>query len=352
MFLDRLDIERLVAPVSVAAACGNNLRISGDADAYFRLKDARSLARSSERNLSPGEPFRLSPLWGEVRSGALALLAESQDLELLAWLCEAEVRLSGFRGLADAFLLTAQLVSARFEELHSIDGEDLSDKVAPFAGLNGVSGEGTLIQPLRLVPLVPGLPFFEASLWDHQISLRPGEEERRQALRDAAHEAGSTAMRAHLEDVSACLSAYRALTEAFEASCGADAPASSAVRAVLEEARQAVQAIAGLDDVAPGAGEAAPMPGADTTAAVAPAAAVGVGAIRSREEAFQRLTEVADYFRRAEPQSPLSMAIETVVARGRMNFTELLAELVSDEHARRSILVTAGIRAAQNEERF
>lgn len=70
--------------------------------------------------------------------------------------------------------------------------------------------------------------------------------------------------------------------------------------------------------------------------------------IGSREEAFELLLAVARYFRRTEPHSPISMAIETMVRRGRMDFSELLAELLPEQQARNAVLTAAGIQPKSN----
>jgi type VI secretion system protein ImpA len=344
------NVQELAEPISEAMPTGEDVRSGARVDLYYRLKDARSAARAEERNIDPGEAFRLSPAWSDVRSIATEILQSiSKDIEVLCWLCEAELRLEGFRGLKRCFELGSRLVAEHFPALHSIDGDGIEDKVSPFAGLNGVGGEGTLIQPLRLSPLVPDASFFRHTLWDYQTGQRPGEAERLKTLQDEVHAVGPAAMRAHLDAVTGCLSAFAELTAALDAACGPEAPASSNIRAVLEEVRLAILNLSGLrpDEAAgdtivaaAGATSIAPVP----VDGAAPGAAVRPGPIRTREEAFERLTEVARYFRAAEPQSPMADAIETVVARGRLDFSKLLAELVEDEHTRRNILIAAGIR--------
>jgi type VI secretion system protein ImpA len=340
-----LDIELLSAPISSVSPAGEDIRMGSKVELYYRLKDARSLARNEERSQAPGEPFRLSPAWGDVRSLAIELLeGTTSDIEILAWLAEAELRLNGFAGLAQVFDLGTALVEDRFDALHSIDGDTLADKVAPLSGLNGVGGEGTLIQPIRLSPVIPERGFFQSSLWDFQLAQRSGEEARRKELKDAAIEAGPAAMRRHLEAITRALQSFNALTAALDTRCGPEAPASSAIRSVLDEARLAVINLGGLErEVATESGVADKVPEA-AEAAGTPAQAQGAGPIRSREDAFDRLLDVADYFRRTEPQSPVAGALDTIVARGRMDFTALLAELVQDEQTRRNILISAGIR--------
>lgn len=358
MIVSSLQSDRLLTPIAEASPAGANIRLSaGTKDLYYQLKDARSAARSEERNLAPGEPIRLSASWSEVRRLALeALETVTKDVEILAWLAEAELRLNGFAGLRDVFRASAALVHEHWDELFSIDGEGDEDKVAPFAGLNGVSGEGALIQPLRLTPLVPDAVFFSLSLWDFQTSQRPGEEKRRQALRDAVSAAGPSAMQAYLGAATECLEAFGALTAAFDARCGEHAPPSSNIRGVLEEVRLAIFNLTGLSDGAVRlrvVEKAAPNEAAATRTHAGgnaadlpsePAAPPPPREIETREEAFNLLLKVAEYFRRTEPHSPISLAIETLVTRGRMDFVSLLTELLPDPSARKAVLMSAGIQ--------
>lgn len=345
-----IDVDRLLVPISADFPTGHDLRGGADAGFYFKLKDLRSTARADERVIEPGQPFRLSPAWAEVRTLAIdALETKTKDLEILTWLAEAELRLNGFAALGSAFALIGRLVEECFESLHSIDSDSIADKVAPIAGLNGMNGEGALIQPIRLSPLVPGRGFFNCNLWDFQLGQRPTESDHRKVLSDAVAEAGRPAMRAHLADVEKCIAAFREMTAAFDARCGADAPASSTIQRVLDEVRLAIINIAGLEHEVE-VSDNPDLPGEINEMASEGVSAVSArhGPIRSREEALNRLIEVADYFRRSEPQSPLSAALDTAVSRGRMDFTELLSELVQDEHVRRGILISAGIRPNQN----
>jgi type VI secretion system protein ImpA len=57
------------------------------------------------------------------------------------------------------------------------------------------------------------------------------------------------------------------------------------------------------------------------------------------------LGEIAEYFRKTEPQSPLAYTIDDAIRRGRMSWPDLLAELVNDDTTRRAILVSLGIKA-------
>ena len=72
--------------------------------------------------------------------------------------------------------------------------------------------------------------------------------------------------------------------------------------------------------------------------------AVSPGQLASREDALRALGEIANFFRRSEPHSPLSYTLDEAVRRGRMTWPELLAEVVADTDTRNTILNTLGIR--------
>ena len=68
------------------------------------------------------------------------------------------------------------------------------------------------------------------------------------------------------------------------------------------------------------------------------------GRITSREDAFRVLEEAADFFSRTEPHSPLASTLREAVRRGRLTWSELLAEIVPDLDSRAAILSSLGIR--------
>ncbi|MER0237080.1 type VI secretion system protein TssA [Fulvimarina sp. MAC8] len=334
-----------------AAIGGSNPRTAADVrPLYFQLKDARQAARSDERSVVPGEFLSLSPKWREVSTCARQILDNhGKDIEVLAWLCEAQLRLNGFEGLRFVFSEMAGLFETAFDALHSIGDGDLEDKVAPLAGLNGVGSEGTLIQAIRLVPLVPGGNFAQNSLWDYQLSQRESEQALKERLQDAVEEAGTAAMVRQHEAVLGCIKAFDDVTKALDAACGTEAPPSRNIRTVLEEAAAAIRMLAGVSGDVHGEEEPVSEPGGTEPGVESqPPAAVSVRTgkldISSREEAFEALEAIARYFRKSEPHSPMAASIDTLVRRGRMDFADLLTELLPDPETRRRILVAAGIQ--------
>ena len=125
-------------------------------------------------------------------------------------------------------------------------------------------------------------------------------------------------------------------------------PSTSRVRdlllAMADTARRFAPAVAA--DAGPGAADSAP---ATASAAVAPpgpapgmlpAVAAGMG----REDALRQLGEIAAWFKRNEPNSPLAYTLDEAVRRGRLSWPDLVAELLPDVGARNALLVSVGIR--------
>ncbi|WP_454816809.1 type VI secretion system protein TssA [Labrys neptuniae] len=348
-----MDLREIISPLGQDSPCGENIRVTPKyQEKYYRIKDARNAARSVERSASPNENIRLTPAWHEVNELGLQILSSnSKDIEILAWLAEAQLRLRGFEGLRDSFAAMMSLLDNYWEQLHSIGDDDIEERLAPLAGLNGVNSEGSLIQAIRLASLVPNGSFAQHSLWDYQLAQRAGETERRDLLHEAATEAGITAMAAHLAVVNDCIASFAKLAAVLTERCGDRAPPSSNTRNVLQEVAAAIRDLTGLGGEE---GDTAPVSTAEIQAASVGDAAPALAAPRSlapgsvigsREEAFEILLAVARHFRRTEPHSPISLAIETLVRRGRMDFSELLAELLPEAQTRNAVLTAAGIQA-------
>nr|WP_117190277.1 type VI secretion system protein TssA [Rhizobium terrae] len=352
-----MNFRQIADPFEKDQPCGENIRNNTILrEIYYRIKDARSAARTAERGIVPGETIGLSPAWQDVNNLGLQILSsKSKDIEVLAWLAEAQLRLRGFEGLRDVYEGAASLLDNYFDSLHSIGDDDFEERFAPLAGLNGVGGEGTIIQAIRLTSLIPGGKFAQFSLWDFQLSQRAGEGDRREALQQAATEAGVAQMSGHLKVLTECIAAFDRLVAILDARCGDQAPPSSNTRSVLQEAASAIRVLAGIEAAVP-ASELPPPHKPDLHPANANEAEtealrprpVTAETIRSREEAFELLATVARYFRRTEPHSPISMSIETLVRRGRMDFSELLAELLPEQQMRNAVLTAAGIQPSSD----
>lgn len=328
---------------------------------YHAIRDARSAARAEDRSLEnqmvpdgsdrPADEIQQpSARWGDVRRLTVdALTNQTKDIELFAWLAESVVRVDGIAALGEVLRALDTLVGEHFEALHSSYDDTLADKVIPLSGLNGSpESDGTLIRPMRLLSLAPNEIYGRLSLWGLERARKSKDPTHMAAFQQAFASVDGAAFVAQRDAVASCLASVEGLDRKLTDKCGADAPSFSRVKDVLGDIRSAYVELAAFVKLPAGATaegvvEAAVAPAAN--GAAAPAAAVS-GEIADREQAFRTLLRVAEFFRRTEPHSSLSFAIETLVRRGRMDFMELIGELLPDENQRRDMLTRAGIRPA------
>lgn len=371
---DRFAVEALLAPLADdAGGVGADVRDGGPAAGlYFTIKDARAEARADERAaLSSGDP-EADPLaagrraWETVAAGAAELLGEAtKDLQVAAWLTEAWLRTGGLPGLAAGLDLLAGLVERYWDEgLYPREDEDgIESRVAPLFGLFGSSDQGTLLQPIKLLPL--------SDRADPPVALWTIETVRAQGTRhedpDMAEELAAR-KRQQVADMEGEIGRASPDFAAGAARATADALAAidrlmAAVDARAPFGRFGSQVARPLEDIAtllrvhgPAAADApedAPegaaddgVDGADAAADAtdgAPARNKSARAPMDRARALETLLEVAAFFDRNEPQSLVGESLRNVVRRAGLSVDELLAELLPDGQQRALFLLRAGI---------
>jgi type VI secretion system protein ImpA len=228
----------------------------------------------------------------------------------------------------------------------------------PIDGLSGSAADGTIMQPLRRLPMFrradgTGLSVYLWEQAEHAAGLPDDKREARYAAGTpdlATLEAEARLDKAYLtgtwRDATAALEAWRELGRIVDTRFGAEAPSLRKVTSLLEQLLGIVTRLGGeptADHTADAAvtGDAA---GAGRTGA---ARGVGSGALSSRDDALRELDRIADYFRRSEPHSPLAYTLEEAVRRGRMSLAELLAEVLPDVAMRNEMLRRLGMRAEE-----
>ena len=356
------DLEALLAPIPGDAPQGIDIREDFSATSpYNRLRDARSEARDAERGQDSAaadqEVRDPAPFWRTVREVALKTLTEtSKDLEVAAWLTEALVRSNGLAGLTAGAKVMGGLAERYWDGLYPLPDEDgMETRVSPVTGLNGRDGNGSLMQPLyKLVLFVRRQDDTPVAFYQYQQAekLSTTAADRRTAfetLEKDARAADSRMYAALLADAWAARDAWQAMATVMDAKAGADGPSTTAVRDLLSGIVEVAKRFAPADAVAAvgaGDGEAAAGEAADAGAVSASAAgpAISPGQMASREDALRVLGEIANFFRRTEPHSPISYTLDEAVRRGRLTWPELLQEVVADINTRNGILNMLGIR--------
>ena len=354
-----IDIDELLQPIAGDQPQGADIREdSSPTSLYYQVKDARNTARAAERAslFDPEEAANVLNAWRPILDlGPTILREHSKDLEVACWLIEALIRFHDFPGLRDGFSLAKGLVEQYWDGLYPEPDEDgIETKVAPLAGLNGDTGEGTLLAPMRNALITTESSTGAFSYWQYQQArdaAKIADADKRKekedtlgfnlaAIETAVAEAAPDFYINLVEDLEQAVADFKAMNDILRGHCKHDAPPFSLVLETLEEIMRAVRFLA-KDKLAAAAPEESSVAEQATEGAPSTVAAAGAvvsagtaGPIASREDALRRLEEVARYFRQAEPHTPLVTGIERLVRWGRMPMNELILELVPDPTAR------------------
>jgi type VI secretion system protein ImpA len=338
-----IDLKALLAPIAGGDPAGIDLRYLGE---YDRIQEARQEDDPSlpqgiwQRQLKRAD-------WDEVAGLCVeALCRRSKDLQIAAWLVEATAQRHGVSGLAPGFTLLDRLCEGYWPDLFpAIDDGEMAARLAPLDWLNA-----------RLPTLLHQLPISRASgtnvashSWADYHNAERHEIARQRDPKAAAkaEAAGRVTLQSFLDSVartpnsfylplhaelSAGAAALADLAGRLDELCGRQAPNLAGIRDAIDELESWVRTILIERNALPDEPAEAP-PGPDGTMAaleidsdeiVAPEAE---GPIRSRDEAYRRLGEVAEYLFRTEPHSPTPYLVQRAVAWGRMPLHELLPEL-------------------------
>lgn len=354
-----LDFDSLLQPISDESPSGVELKEDSAGSAvYYQVKDARDAASSAERELvnyamySDEEkedfPSPSPPDWRTVLKLATdAISQNSKDLWVSAWATEALCRLHGFAGLRDGFRLTRELAERFWDGIHPApDEEGYLTTVAQLTGLNGDDSEGALIGPIEQIPLTDDTSYGRLTSAQYLDAADNKGDIPLQAFDKAALETSTEFFQELLDDVTHAQEEFASLTNVLDEKCGEGpdgyptAPPSSQIRSALQDCLDRVKSIArdrlGSDEEGEEGEESSGM--VEVEGGV-PAAKKAM----TREDAFRLLLQVAEYFRKTEPHSPVSYSLEQAVRWGRMSLPDLLGELIRDSSAREEFFRRAGI---------
>jgi type VI secretion system ImpA family protein len=331
-----LDLDLLLQPIPGEAPAGPSLR-------YDPVFDALRELRREDDALAPRGVWRsrlkLADWPAVIAQTQSALATRSKDLQLAAWLAEALAVRHGLAGTTAGLALLAGLAGRYWPLLWPAAGEDAEEdaRLTVLEWLDGKLAERLMLQPMAEAGEPPPSWHDQASLQRRRAGTqgRPTAEdgERQAALTKAiARTPDATYLRmlAELRQAAAGLAALLATlrqagTEsppAFAQLRATFATMEAFLRSELTGRRLPIDqpAPAVVAMVEPPAGEAPPSP------ALPPG-----GAIASRDAAYQRLEEVAQYLEALEPHSPVPALLRRAIGWGRMQLPELLAELMKEE---------------------
>lgn len=337
----KIAIDTLLQPISPEAPGGEDLSFSTEFDS---IQEAR---REEDASLDQGDWVRdiKEADWTKViTQTADVLRTRSKDLRVAGWLAEAMGRSDGFAGLSDGLAFVDQLIEKFWDHLYPRpDGDDYEERTGSLAWL---------IQ--RAEAIIRGLPLSKAPAgafsWAAHESARALQAQMDRNPDDAdvlaADNLTLTTFRGacgatpkpFYENLYAEFNKLRESAKSFEraidARLGANGPSFSPLREALDDVGTLVERLArdaGVLAAAKGkTTEAPPVDEGDYDDGIV---ATQSGPIRTRAQALRQLRQVAEFFRRTEPHSPVAYLADKAAGWGEIPLHQWLKQVIKDTGA-------------------
>ncbi|MDO9238193.1 MAG: type VI secretion system protein TssA [Aquabacterium sp.] len=342
-----MESEALLAPISTFSPCGDDMSFSRDFDQIAEMR------REDDPTLDQGEWVTALKVadWSGVTQTCTSLLStRTKDLRLAMWLTEAWSMTNGYTGLGQGLHLCAELCSRYWLTLHpQADGDDQEERIGNIGWV--LQRVVSLASTLPVTQGREGAPFNLRDLAGARhlqtLTERSSDELARQATDKITLDQFNRALRATPADkLLATLEAARQSLQylvtwqhIIDGHLGANGPGfvqakealSKAVFEIERLAREvgALHAQSKVNDAAHHSPDAL----SDSASTDHDTNTQATGPIRNRVQALQQLREVAGYFRRTEPHSPVAYLAEKAAKWGDMPLHEWLRKVVKDQGA-------------------
>lgn len=361
-----IDLQALLKPISPDNPSGEYMRYSG-------VYDEINEARRADDTLAQGEwqhELKVAEYRKVIDIGVATLQNDSKDLQIAALVSEALTREHGFEGLRDALRLLSGLQLNFWDTLHPEIYE--GDMEGRSNAISLVDSEGGLA--IQKAPITPeGYSYFDYldskkyDLPDNIDQLSTEEADKLRKLEADAIRLGKVtadkwnaditkSRRAFYEEldvvISECFEALKELNLAIEKLFDINqAPSTRVLKKALDDIKLQTDKILEVkreeepDEVE---GEDEGAEGAATGSG--PGGSATSGAIQSRADALKRLSELAAFFRKTEPHSPVSYLVTRAVKWGNMPLENWLKDVIKDEAILFSLRQTLGFNTGVDDE--
>jgi len=323
-----LNLEELLAPISAAQPCGEDLAFSPEVDAINRARQA------DDPSIDQGAWVTAlkEADWKFVASQCASLIGQrSKDVQLAVWLVEAGAKTGGMRGLADGLFLLAALCERYWEQLYPALDDGVEQRVGNLCWIAA-----------RAPQLILDVAVTEDGAFPmHRAQGANAAGAGVVAELDSARRRSSRAFYESLQsDCELCDAALAQLERAIDTRLPEDGPGFTAAKAALQTMLHFVRPLA-----TDGAG-AQMTTSAQGKSAVGLVAFAGDSSTQSRAQALAQLRAVADFFRRTEPHSPVAYLADKAAHWGEQPLHVWLRAVVKDDAVFAQFEDLLGLRTA------
>lgn len=370
-----IDIDALLQPIEGENPSGENLQYSG---LYDEMREAR---RSEDDTLTQGDWQRDTKAadWNKVIELAVpALTTQTKDLQIAAWFSEGLAKLHGFAGVRDSLKLMKSYHEIFWDTLYpEIDEGDLEARGNALAWMD--QQVSTAIKEVfitkasdqnlnfiqyeesKLFDVPENLDTLSGDQFQKMTALKQQAEDEKRITGDMWRKAYTTSRRAFYDEtlttLNECWEAYQELDKIMDEKFGNQTPGLGELRKTLDLVKTTIERFAkekAIIEPYPHELESKGEEGSEGMATGEGGGVGGVGvatgAVRSRQDALKRLSDVAEYFRRTEPHSPVSYLVNRAVKWGQMPLDTWLSEVIKDTGTLGQLQDLLGVNAYGSDE--
>lgn len=358
-----VDLDVLLQPISDENPSGESLRYSG-------IYDEITEARRADDTLNRGdwqEELKVADYRRVIDLAVPALSNESKDLQVAAWLSESLVREYGFLGLRDGLRLMTGFQENFWDTLHpEIDEGDMEGRAN---AISWMDTQTTFV--LKQVPITAGgysfndwedskrfdfpdnIESMDSDSQERWAELRAQAENERRVTAEMWRKARTQTRRQFCEElnyaIEECFAAFADLNRVIEEKYDRkQMPGLSSmkkslddvhlqVKKLLEEKRIEEPDAVEDDGNEEFAGEGGPGVSRGS------GSGASSGAVQNRKDALRRLAEIAAFFQKTEPHSPVAYLVQRAVKWGNMPLEGWLRDVIHDENVLYSLRQTLGL---------
>lgn len=358
----KMDILPLLTPIDEQSPCGEDFSFSNE---FHTIKKART---QDDVLLDQGdwvtEPKQAD--WDYVSSTSIELLQyKSKDIRLLTWLSEAWANLYGFEGIAKSLDLSHRLLEQYWLTIHpEVEDDDLDQRIGL---LQGLINQLPLL--IKKVPLINTTPFYH--LLDYDNFLYHENVRRKQSddydnsnsnneleqFEQALSNTDVSFQFQNYQHFNEILQQWSVLKNVLDGLLGLDSPSFAAIDSSLESIHQTLKKIYKTEyfgqSTQPHNAEVAtqdlpiekPVMSQTTTVQNTMSFQPQVQShIENREQAMRVLQEIATYFQKNEPHSPVSYMLQKTIKWSQMPLHEWLGQVIKDEHPLQMVQDMLGVQ--------
>lgn len=375
-----INLDLMLQPISEEKPAGESLRYTG-------IYDEIQEARRADDNLNQGEwqtELKVADFRKVISIASPALEQDTKDLQIAAWFSEALVKEYGFVGLRDSLKLLVGLQENFWETIHPVetidDAEGNEIEVVDMEGrANAISWmdiqTGFAIKGAKITGAA-GYCFIDwedskrFDIPDNIDTLDSADQQKYNELKAQAEKENrvtaakwkievAQTRRAFYEElnflIEECWTEFNALNRVIEEKFDRNqTPGTGNLKKALDEIHTQVKKILEEkrleepDENDAATEETAAQGEEGVTVKVAGVAAAS-GAIQNRQDALKRLSEIAAFFQKTEPHSPVSYLVQRAVKWGNMPLDAWLQDVIKDETVIYNIRQTLGFNTGSTD---